>query len=118
MTTSIALVSNEYKKYADLKELMTDLLLLHKSLRTKIGSNYLKDRPKLGGENNVIEPIYNKNVLIIEEDEALNLLLESNLLMKNCTVKMISDFENIEFNVVDELDSTKRGDGGFGSTGK
>ena len=31
VTTSIALVSNEYKKYTNLKELMTDLLILHKS---------------------------------------------------------------------------------------
>lgn len=90
VTTSIAIVSNEFKKYANIKEFMTDLLILHRTVRSRAGSNYLKDRPKISAEGSEVAREYNNRVLIIEEDEALSLLLESNFVIRNYKTMTIS----------------------------
>lgn len=102
VNTSIAVVTNEFKKYNDLKELMTDLLVLHKVVRNRVGSDYLFDRPKIGGKNTTISPIYNNKILLIEEDSSLNLLIESNLIMRNCTIKSYTNIKEITIDILKE----------------
>lgn len=100
VSLSIAGVSNTFKKYDSIKELITDLLVLHKSARSRVGSNYLLDRPKISSENTIVTPEYNNKIVIIEEDEALNLLIESNLIMRNCEIKSFSSFDEIKANFI------------------
>lgn len=100
VSTSIAVVTNEFKQYADIKELMTDLLVLHKVVRGRVGSDYLFDRPKIGGKDTVVSPVYNNKIILIEEDDALNLLIESNLIMRNCLVKTFSSISEITLDFI------------------
>ena len=102
VSTSIAVVTNEFKQYADIKELMTDLLVLHKVVRGRVGSDYLFDRPKIGGKDTVVSPVYNNKIILIEQDEALNLLIESNLIMRNCLVKTFSSISEITLDFIEE----------------
>lgn len=102
VNTSIAVVTNEFKKYSDIKELMTDLLVLHKVVRSRVGSDYLFDRPKIGGKDTIVAPVYNNRILVFEEDPSLNLLIESNLIMRNCLVKTFSSAKEVTLDFIKE----------------
>ena len=102
VNTSIAIVSNEFKEYNNLKELMTDLLVLHKTARMRDGSNYLKDRPKITSKDTIIEKFYNNRIFIVEEDEALSFLLESNLLLRNYQVQKVPQLSEFTSDLIEE----------------
>lgn len=98
VSTSIGAVSNENKKYNSLKQVLNALDYTHKLAKSKQGSNYIIDRPKLKGENSLVEKEYNNKILIIEEDESLSLLLSTTAALKGYEVEVINnyDVENIE----------------------
>ena len=95
VSTSIGVVTNQYKKYSDIKEVVGSLINTHKLAKYKSGSNYVVERPKISADNAVVEKEINKNILIIEPDEALSILLEATALMQGYKVKIVNEFEKI-----------------------
>ena len=67
--TTIGVVGNEFVKYKDTAHVMNTLEQVHKMADLPNKSNYLIDKPKLTGNDSVVDD-YNKTILIIEEDEA------------------------------------------------
>lgn len=102
VSTSIGVISNRYKKYTDLKQVISSLISTHKLAKYKTGSAFVIERPKIGAENAVPEKIDNKNILIAEPDDALSLLLEASAKLQGYNVRLVSDYSDI-FNAVKEF---------------
>lgn len=74
--TTIGVVTNEFLQYTDTAQLMNSLVQIHAMADLPSKSNYLIERPRISGENSVRNEVNNK-VVIIEEDEAMSLLLRT-----------------------------------------
>lgn len=95
VSTSIGIITNQYKKYTDIKEVIGSLITTHKLAKYKTGSNYIMERPKISADNAVIEKEINKNILIMEPDEALSILLEATAIMQGYKVRVVNEFDEI-----------------------
>lgn len=95
VSTSIGVISNKYKKYNDLKQVVSSLISTHKLAKYKTESAYVIERPKIGAENAVEEQTQNNNILIAEPDEALSILLEATARLQGYNVRVVSEFDDI-----------------------
>ena len=103
VSTSIGVISNEYKKYTDVKQIISSLISTHKLAKYKNCSAYVIERPKISADNAVEERIENKNILIAEPDEALSILLEASARLQGFNVKVVSEFNDI-FYAIENFD--------------
>ena len=101
VSTSIGVISNKYKKYNDLKQVINSLISTHKLAKYKTGSAYVIERPKISADNAVEQKEENKKILIAEPDESLSILLEATARLQGYNVKIVSDFDDI-FSAVKE----------------
>ena len=95
VSTSIGVITNKYKKYNDVKQVISSLISTHKLAKYKTGSNYVMERPKISADNAVKEKEPNNNILIAEPDEALSILLEATARLQGYNVKVITEFDEI-----------------------
>lgn len=95
VSTSIGVISNKYKKYTDLKQVVSSLISTHKLAKYKTESMYVIERPKIGADNAVEEQTQNNNILIAEPDEALSILLEATARLQGYNVRVINEFDDI-----------------------
>ena len=102
VSTSIGIISNKYKKYSDVKEVIGSLITTHKLAKYKTGSAYVMERPKITADNAVAEKEINKNILIMEPDDALSILLEATAIMQGYKVKVVNEFEDL-FKAIEEF---------------
>lgn len=93
MHTTIGVVTNEYKKYKDPKELMTALVNIHSLADLPAKSNYLIERAKLSASGVVQEAKINRKITVIEKDDAMNLLISTILDMQGYEVKTSENFD-------------------------
>lgn len=103
VSTSIGVISNLYKNYNDLKQVISSLITTHKLAKYKTGSAFVVERPKIGADNAVEEKELNRNILIAEPDEALSILLEATARLQGYNVKVVSAFSDIEY-AIEEFD--------------
>lgn len=101
VSTSIGIITNQYKKYNDIKDVIGSLITTHKLAKSKSGSNYIVERPKISADNAVVKKEINNRILIMEPDEALSILLEATAIMQGYKVKVIDDFDNITDSIKD-----------------
>lgn len=73
--TTIGIVTANTREYNDNQELLTDLINIHNLAKIPLKSHYLIERTKLSGDNSVFNKPYNNKVMILEQDEAMVLLL-------------------------------------------
>ena len=102
MSTSIGIITNQYKKYFDIKQVINSLFSTHKLAKYKFGSAYVMERPKISADNAVEDKEINKNILIMEPDEALSILLEATALMQGYNVKVVNEFDDL-FSVIEKF---------------
>lgn len=102
VSTSIGIISNEYKSYNNFRQAINSLISTHKLAKLKTGSAYVVERPKLSAENSVESPEYNKKLLIVEPDEALSLLLQTMSEIQDYDVLVINDYSEI-FSIPDDF---------------
>lgn len=95
VSTSIGVISNKYKKYTDLKQVVSSLISTHKLAKYKTESMYVIERPKIGADNAVEEQTQNNNILIAEPDEALSILLEATARLQGYNVRVVNEFDDI-----------------------
>lgn len=74
--TTIGIIENKFVQYENAEQAMNVLEQIHKMADLPSKSNYLIDKPKLMAENAIAED-KNKSILVIEEDEAMTLLLKT-----------------------------------------
>ena len=73
--TTIGVVTNEFIQYKDTTSLINALQQIHRMADLPSKSNYLIERPRITAEDAINENSYNNKILIIENDEAMKLLL-------------------------------------------
>ncbi len=95
VSSSIGVISNKYKKYTDIKQVISSLISTHKLAKYKTGSACVIERPKISADNAVAEKEKNNNILIMEPDEALSILLEATARLQGYNVKIINEFDDI-----------------------
>ena len=92
--TTIGVVTNEFIQYKDAAGLMNALIQIHKLADMPSKSNYLIERPRITAENSVNNEVNNK-IFIIENDEAMTLLLNTILDLQGYEVSVIHNYEKI-----------------------
>lgn len=93
--TTIGIVSNEFKKYTDAKQIINSLIQTHNLAKQPFGSNYAIERPKLSAQNAVLDKKFNNKVWVMEEDEALTFLLKTNLEMDGYEINALQDIQTL-----------------------
>lgn len=102
-STSIGIISSEHKTYANIKSAISALIATYKLARVKAGSGYMIEHPKISAVDSVAEKVYNNKIMIVETDEALNLLLKTSGEMQGYDVVCVNDFENVIESVEEHL---------------
>lgn len=95
--TTIGIVTNEHNKYKDSAALMNSLEEIHKMADSQNKSNYLIERLQISGQICDTKDVQNK-ILILEDDEAMRILLSTILELQGFEVKQINDVSDIKGN--------------------
>ena len=90
--TTIGIITNEFVQYKDSNMLMSSLIHIHKLADMPAKSNYLIERPCISAENSINNEINNK-VVIIENDEAMTLLLNTILELQGYEVTVSNSYD-------------------------
>ena len=93
--TTIGIVTNEFQRFSDTKQLFASLISIHDLANLPDRSNYLIERAKISGQNAVEEKAYNNKIVIIEPDEAMIILLKTILELQGYEVLTASVFEDV-----------------------
>lgn len=93
--TTIGIVTNEFIKYKDSAQLLNALIQIHKLADMPTKSHYLAERPRITGENSIDNKV-NKKIFIIEEDEAMTILLTTILDLQGYEVSVIKNYNEIK----------------------
>ena len=99
--TTIGIITNEFVQYKDSNMLMSSLLHIHKLADMPAKSNYLIERPCISAENSINNEVNNK-VIIIENDEAMTLLLNTILELQGYEVT-VSNSYNTSIDIIPAL---------------
>ena len=92
---TIGVVTNEFKKYTDIKNLLTDLASIHHLANLPNRSNYLMERAKISGKDAIYSNVYNNKIVIVEPDEAMKVLLKTILELQGYEATVIENGEDI-----------------------
>lgn len=96
--TTIGVVTNEFIQYKDAKGLMNALIEIHNMAETPSKSAFLIERPRISAENSIKSEI-NKKILIIEDDEAMSILLSTILNLQGYEIEIINNFSSFSGNI-------------------
>ncbi len=89
--TTIGVVTNEFIQYKDSAQLMNALVEIHNMAELPSKSNYLIERPKISAEDSVQKDGV-KSIHIIEQDDAMSLLLTTILNLQGYNVKASKNY--------------------------
>ena len=95
VSASIGVISNKYKKYSDVKQVISSLISTHKLAKYKTGSNYVVERPEISADNAIEYKKINTNILIAEPDDALSILLEATAKLQGYSVRVVNEYDEI-----------------------
>lgn len=119
VSTSIGIISNQYRTYNSYQEAINLALKVHKLAKLHPGSSWISDRPKIAGEDSIYSAVNaQKKILIVEKDAALAYLLTTTIEMQGYLVETTSNPDEayqllVNFNPdlillgIDEKDSDK-----------
>ncbi len=88
VSVSIGIVSNRHKKAESFEKLMNEVISVHSLAKSRAGSFWISDRPKITGKEEHIE--LKKKILIVENDAALSYLLMTTLEMQGYNAEAIN----------------------------
>lgn len=90
-SVSIGIVSNQYKNYQTVEELINNVISVHRLAKHKPGSFWISDRPRIEGKAGEIDD--KRKILIIENDAALSYLLITTLEMQGYNAESINSID-------------------------
>lgn len=90
--STISVLTNEFAKYKDTTQILNTLIQIHDLADVPNRSNYLIERPKISGENSVLESEINNKIMIFETDEALCVLLNTILNLQGYKTEIINEY--------------------------
>ena len=94
--TVIGGITSETKHFGSEYEVVNELKQVYNLAKQKGISSYLIERPQLSGINSVIEKEFNNRITILENDNALSLLLVTTLGLKGYAAKKCDSIEEIK----------------------
>lgn len=89
--TTIGVVTNEFKEYTTPKEVLNALIQTHNLAKKPSGSSYAIERPKLSAADSILAKEFNNKIWVLEEDEALSLLLSTTIDLQGYDVETLSN---------------------------
>lgn len=90
MRLNACVLENDKDKFSSYEQIITSLFELMKSCKNDEKSTFVIDRPKLYGKVEKKEP--KNKVMIMEEDEALSILLETLCILNSFEVRVCSNY--------------------------
>jgi len=93
VSASIGIVSNRHKKFESFEDLVNSAMNVHRLAKSRPGSFWISDRPKITGSESEIE--VKKKILIVENDAALTYLLTTTLEMQGYQTEAINSSDKI-----------------------
>ena len=93
--TTIGVVTNEFTQYKDSTHLLNSLMQIHSMADLPSKSNFLIERPQISAENAINDDINNR-IFIIEEDDAMMLLLKTIFDLQGYEVKTLTKLEDLD----------------------
>lgn len=93
--TTIGIVTNEFKDYSTPQEVLNSLIQIHNLAKKPSGSSYAIERPKITAQNAIIEKEFNNKIWVLEEDEALSLLLSTTINLQGYEVETLNNIQTI-----------------------
>ncbi|MFI3301195.1 MAG: response regulator [Candidatus Gastranaerophilales bacterium] len=94
--TTISVVTNEFMNYNEPIHLLTTLLTNQNLAKIPTRSNYFIERPQITAEDAISIKEFNNKILIIEDDEAMTLLLTTILNLQGHQVEVINKTRKVE----------------------
>lgn len=95
VSTTIGVITNEFKKYTTTQEIMTKLIQTQNLAKLPSGSNFAIDRPQISGNNSVEAKDFNNKIWVLEEDDALSFLLATTLKLQGYEVEVLKNTQVI-----------------------
>ncbi len=108
--STISVITNEFAKYKDTTQVLNTLIQIHDLADVPTRSNYLIERPKISGENSVLESEINNKIMIFETDEALCVLLNTILNLQGYKTEIINEYTIPQTNEIPALIIVDAGD--------
>lgn len=108
--STIGIITNEFTKYKDTTQVLTALTQIHNMADNPNRSNYLMERPKIAGEDSILEKELNNKILIFETDEALGILLNTILNLQGYQTRTVNEYEIPETDEIPALIIVDAGD--------
>jgi len=93
--STIGVVTNEFKQYSSVQEVMNSLIQTHTLAKKPAGSSYAIERPRLSAIGAILEKDFNNKVWVLEEDEALSLLLSTTIDLQGYDVQTLNNTQTI-----------------------
>jgi len=93
--STIGVVTNEFKQYSTVKEVMNCLMQTHNLAKKPSGSSFAIERPRLSAIGCILEKNFNNKVWVLEEDEALSLLLSTTIDLQGYDVQTLNNTQTI-----------------------
>lgn len=93
--TTIAIVSNEFKKYTRVQDILSSLSQTKSLAKQPSGSSYAIERPKISAVDAILNKEFNNKIWILEEDDALSFLLSTTIGMQGYDVQTLSNTQTI-----------------------
>jgi len=100
VTTSIGVISNEYRFYATPQDILCALINTHKLARAQAGSFIVQDTLQLSGVDATFSQTKNK-ILVVEKDAALAYLISTTLDMQGYQTQAISNYTEVASTIAD-----------------
>lgn len=93
--TTIGVVSNEFKKYTKVQDVLNSLIQTHNLAKQPSGSSYAIERPKLSASDSIVNKNFNNKIWVLEDDEALSLLLSTTIDLQGYEVETLNNSQTI-----------------------
>ena len=93
VSTSIGVISSEFKAYEDFSSALNGLFSACKLAKYKSGSSYIVERTKLSAQDSILDKDFNKKIVIVEPDDALSLLLKTTAEMQGYEVSQTDSYD-------------------------
>lgn len=93
--TTIGVVTNEFREYTSVEEVLNSLVLIHDLAKKPAGSSYAIERPRISAVDSIVEKAFNNKIWILEEDEALSLLLSTTIDLQGYSVETLNNTQTI-----------------------
>lgn len=93
--STIGVITNEFKKYSTVQEVMNALILTHNLAKKPSGSSYAIERPRICAADSIMEKSFNNKIWVLEEDEALSFLLSTTICLQGYSVETLPNTQTI-----------------------